>query len=190
MISFLLGTSLVMSLVVLFVPQTIVRWVALAGSLVLCFGGVGLLVQFEPTSIHLQLVEQWAWFPAWSVQYFVGIDGLSLWLVLLTLFFVPLVIVGAWDLNQPAFYFHLSVLTLALLGTFVAMDAVLFFVFFELALIPMYFMIGMWGGARRFYATTKFFIFTMAGSIFLLIGLLSLMWMTQDQLGAMSTSFS
>src|SRR5690606_29641578 len=133
---------------------------------------LSILKFFDKGTPSLQLVEMLPWVPDLGITYFLGIDGISLWLVLLTTFLTPIVILGSWtsiDKGIKAFHASLFVLQTAMIGSFVAMDAVLFYVFFELSLVPMYFMVGIWGGARRIYATVKFFIFTMVGSLLMLL---------------------
>lgn len=146
---------------------------------------------FDPATADLQLVEMVKWIPTLGIQYFVAIDGISFWLVLLSTFLMPLTILASWTaVTERIRFFHINLflLTTAMLGTFLAMDSILFYVFFEASLIPMYFMIGIWGGARRLYATVKFFIFTMAGSLLMLLAIIGLIFMTQDQLGFLSAS--
>lgn len=136
---------------------------------------------YDPSSASLQLVEKYSWIPSIGVEYFVGIDGISFWLVLLTTLLTPLALLGAWtsiDKKEKAFCMALLFLETTMLGTFLSMNAILFYTFFETSLVPMYFMIGVWGGTRRLYATVKFFIYTMAGSIFMLLGIIALMFMT------------
>lgn len=140
-----------------------------------------LFFKFNPASAGLQLVERVPWIPSIGVEYFVGIDGISFWLVLLTTLLTPLALLGAWtsiDKKEKAFCITVLLLETTMLGTFLSMNAILFYTFFEASLIPMYLMIGIWGGTRRLYATVKFFIYTMAGSIFLLLGIITLMFLT------------
>ena len=146
---------------------------------------------FDPSKAALQLTEKYAWVPTFGINYFVGIDGISFWLVLLTCFLTPIVILASWTcVNERLKFFHVCIflLTTAMLGTFLAMDAVLFYVFFEASLIPMYLMIGIWGGPRRLYATMKFFIYTFFGSLFMLVAIIALIFMTQEQFGHLSAS--
>jgi NADH-quinone oxidoreductase subunit M len=136
-------------------------------------------------------VEQQPWIPQFGITYYLGIDGISLLLVLLTTFLTPVIILGSWNsINERVKTFHSSlfVLQTAMLGTFLSMDMVLFYVFWELSLVPMYFMIGIWGGKRRIYATVKFFIYTMAGSVFMLLAIIYMMLITEGTLGHMSAS--
>src|SRR5690606_17624914 len=118
-------------------------------------------------------------------------DGISLWLVILTTFLTPITILGSWtsiDDRVRGFHTALFVLQTAMLGTFLALDAVFFYLFWVLSLVPMYFMIGIWGGSRRIYATVKFFIYTMVGSLLMLVAIIYLMLLTQSTLGTMSAS--
>jgi NADH-quinone oxidoreductase subunit M len=178
---------------------TITTFVPLAGAVVLLIGGksvrdetarVAALVaslaaflvslaaygKFGNAAPGFQLVEQATWVRSIGLQYLVGIDGVSLWLVLLTTFLFPVSILASWRIARDVRLYMVAMLVLetAVLGTFVALDLLLFFLFFEALLVPMYLIIGGWGGERRVYAAVKFFLFTMAGSAFLLIGILFL----------------
>jgi NADH-quinone oxidoreductase subunit M len=175
-----------------FVPKE--KWVRPI-SLALSFGhflfSLLLFRHFDPSKASLQLVEKTSWIPTFGINYFVGIDGISFWLVMLTCFLTPLVILASWtSISTRVKFFHVSLflLTTAMLGTFLSVDAILFYVFFEASLIPMYLMIGVWGGSRRLYATMKFFIYTFFGSLFMLVALISLIFMTQEQTGQLSAS--
>lgn len=191
LLSLLIFLPLVYSLIVLALPVRFTRIVSLSLSILHFILSLGLLARFDSSSAYLQLVEKFAWLPSVGINYFVGIDGISLWLVLLTTFLTPLTILGSWtSIEKQLKGFHVCMFALAttMIGTFLAMDVVLFYVFFEAALIPMYFMIGIWGGARRIYATVKFFIYTMFGSLFMLVAIIGLMFLAQEQLGQMTAS--
>ena len=152
---------------------------------------MGLLFYFDPHSPQLQMAEYWPWIPRFGISYFVAMDGLSLPLILLTSFFQPLLILSCWkSIQQRVKTFHLCLFLMqtALMGTFLALDAVLFYLFWEMSLIPMYFIVGIWGGKRRIYASVKFFIFTMAGSLFMLLAIIYLMFAHQTYMGEMSTN--
>ncbi len=180
-----------MALIVSLMPTKLIRPVSLILSLVHFGFSLVLFNHFDPATADLQLVEMVKWIPTLGIQYFVAIDGISFWLVLLSTFLMPLTILASWTaVTERIRFFHINLflLTTAMLGTFLAMDSILFYVFFEASLIPMYFMIGIWGGARRLYATVKFFIFTMAGSLLMLLAIIGLIFMTQDQLGFLSAS--
>jgi NADH-quinone oxidoreductase subunit M len=125
----------------------------------------------------MQFLERVPWVPQFNIQYLVGVDGLSLFLVLLTTFLTVLVLLFSWEGIERRLKSYLVLLLLlesGMIGVFVALDLVLFFVFWELTLVPMYFLIGEWGGARRVYAALKFFIYTMAGSMLMLVAILVL----------------
>lgn len=150
-----------------------------------------LFYRFDPAKATMQLTEKAAWLPTFGINYFVGVDGISFWLVLLSTFLTPLVILGSWTaIEERVRSFHICIFLLltSMIGTFLALDAILFYVFFEASLIPMYFLVGVWGGPRRLYATTKFFIYTMAGSLFMLVAIIALIFMAEEQLGVMSAS--
>ena len=147
--------------------------------------------RFDKTAVALQLVENVPWVPELGISYFLGIDGVSLWLVIMTTFLTPIVVLGSWtsiDKKIKGFHASLFLLQTAMIGSFLAMDTLLFYVFFELSLVPMYFMVGIWGGSRRIYATIKFFIFTMVGSLLMLLGIIYLMFTARDNLGEMTSS--
>ncbi len=146
---------------------------------------------FDKSSSQLQLVTQFPWIESFGINYFIGIDGLSFWLVFLTSFLTILVAMIAplnVHKNKKGLLTALFVLETSLLGCFLSIDSILFYVFFEASLIPMYFIIGIWGGSNRLYATVKFFLFTMLGSVFMLIGLISLILLTKEQFGTYSAS--
>ncbi|WCJ60392.1 NADH-quinone oxidoreductase subunit M [Fontisphaera persica] len=133
--------------------------------------------QFNPQTAAYQFVEQHAWIAPWKIHYTVGVDGISLWLVLLTTLVMPLCVLASWTYIQTRLKEFLAALLLmetAMLGVFCALDFVLFFVFWEAMLIPMALIIGVWGGPRRIYAALKFFVYTMAGSVFLLVAIIAL----------------
>ncbi len=124
-----------------------------------------------------QFVEHYAWAPSLGLNYIMGVDGISLFLVLLTTFLGPIVILASWESikeRQTLYLFLMLVLETGILGVFLALDLILFYLFWEFTLIPMYFIIGIWGGGRRVYAAVKFFLYTMAGSALMLVAILVL----------------
>jgi NADH-quinone oxidoreductase subunit M len=132
---------------------------------------------FDATDGGMQFVESFAWIPQFNIRYQLGVDGLSLWLVLLTTFLTPLVVLAAWsDVHKrlKEYMFFMLALETGMLGAFVALDLFLFYVFWEVMLVPMYFLIGVWGGARRIYAAIKFVLFTMVGGLLMLVAILYL----------------
>jgi NADH-quinone oxidoreductase subunit M len=178
-------------IVCLWPKETSVRHLAMGLSLIEFFLSLTILQRFDPSSAALQLVEKHVWIERFGISYFMGIDGLSLWLVLLTTFLTPIIILASWnsiDKRIKGFHAALFILQTAMLGTFLAIDAIFFYVFWELSLVPMYFMIGIWGGPRRIYATVKFFIFTMSGSMLMLVAMIYMMYLTQEATGQMSSS--
>ncbi len=168
------------------------KMVALVTSLWVAFLGVLLLIWFDMgQSGQLQFVVDKPWIDVISSRYLVGIDGMSLPLILLTMLIVPLCIVYSWDhfpdpVNPKAFLILILILETGMIGTFVAQDLVLFFVFFEVVLLPMFFMIAVWGGEDRRYASLKFFLYTLFGSALMLVSFLALFFLT----GADTFSFA
>ena len=132
---------------------------------------------YDATRPGYQFVEYEPWLPTWGVHYFLGIDGMSLLLVLLTTFLMPIVLLAAWnDVTKQVrtFVFMNLFLETGMLGAFVSLNMFQFYVFWEVMLVPMYFLIGIWGGARRLYAAIKFFLYTLVGSVVMLLGILAL----------------
>src|ERR671932_2212677 len=135
------------------------------------------LGSFDPSKSGLQLVERAGWIPTFGIQYYLGIDGISLWLVLLTTFLTPITILSTFDsvhTRARSFEAFMLLLETGMLGVFLAQDLFLFYIFWEFTLVPMYFMIGIWGGPRRIYATVKFFLYTFTGSVFMLLAIIVL----------------
>ncbi|MES2983673.1 MAG: NADH-quinone oxidoreductase subunit M [Pseudomonadota bacterium] len=153
------------------------RWLALISTLVIFLLSCTLLVGFDGSSAAFQFVEKAPWFAGYNINYHVGIDGISLWLVLLTTFLMPICVACSWNsvTTRVAEFMALFLLLESLvIGTFVSMDLLLFYLFFEAVLIPMYLIIGIWGGANRIYAAYKFFLYTLAGSVLFLLAVLYL----------------
>ncbi|HEX7813715.1 NADH-quinone oxidoreductase subunit M [Dyella sp.] len=153
------------------------RWVALLVAIATFAASLLLLTHVDAGTAAKQLIEDHAWISAINVHYALGVDGISVALILLTTFVGILVIIGAWEVIQDRPHQYMAamlVLEGLMIGVFCATDALLFYVFFEAMLIPMFILIGMWGGPRRVYATLKFFIYTFFGSIFMLVGLIYL----------------
>jgi len=137
----------------------------------------GLWWSFNPASAGWQAAIDKAWIPSWGVRFSLGIDGISLMLVLLTTFTMPLAVLGGWTSIKRKVHTYLALLlllTTGMLGVFFARDLFLFYVAWEVMLVPMYFIIGIWGGERRIYASLKFFIYTMVGSLLMLVGIVYL----------------
>jgi NADH-quinone oxidoreductase subunit M len=158
------------------VPDDVARAIALVVSIATFVVSLGMLGRFDPSHVGFQMVERAAWVKSANLQYLVGVDGVSLWLVLLTTFLMPVAILASWKVIDRVRLFMVALLFLevGMVGSFLALDLLLFFLFFEAILFPMYLVIGVWGGERRVYATVKFFLFTMFGSAFLLVAILFL----------------
>ncbi|MBB3226824.1 NADH-quinone oxidoreductase subunit M [Luteibacter sp. Sphag1AF] len=153
------------------------RWVALLVSVATFAASLALLPGYDAATGTMQLAENVSWIPSLGIHYALAVDGISVALIVLTSFVTILVIVGAWEVIQVKTHQYMAamlVLEGLMIGVFCATDALLFYVFFEAMLIPMFIIIGVWGGPRRVYATLKFFIYTFFGSIFMLVGLIYL----------------
>jgi NADH-quinone oxidoreductase subunit M len=153
---------------------------------------VGLWWALEPGQGALQLVTNVPWIPTWGISYRVGIDGISLVMVLLTTVLMPLSVLASWHYitsRERGFYALMLTLLTGLVGVFIALDLFLFYVFFEVMLIPMYFIIGIWGGTNRLYAAIKFFVYTMTGSLLMLVAILVMVWKVQSATGLLSFSY-
>jgi len=159
------------------VQDTMARWVALGVSLLVFLASLPLWLLFDTSTAAMQFVETHQWVASPSIRYAVGVDGISLPLVLLTTILTPLCIAVSWAsirTRVKEFMISLLVMETATVGVFVALDGVLFYVFWETMLIPMYLLIGIWGGPNRVYAAIKFFLYTLAGSVLLLVALIVL----------------
>jgi len=180
MLTWVTFTPLLGVLVILLLPKdrhNLIRWVALLGSIVTFGVSLFMLSRFESSFPNLQMVERRSWFQIAGVEieYFIGVDGLSLLLVLLTTFLTPISILSTWSAIEERvkeFMIFFLLLEVGMVGVFLAQDLFLFYIFWEFTLVPMYFLIGIWGGPRRVYAAIKFFLYTMAGSILMLLAIL------------------
>ena len=168
------------ALVVGFIPKErieTVRLAALAVTLVTFVISLGILVEFDAgASEQFQLGSNVRWIPEWGVGYITGIDGVSLWMIMLTTFLMPLGVLASWSITRSAksYFVFLLALETGMLGVFSALDMFLFYLFWEATLIPMYFLIGIWGYGRRIYAAMKFFLFTLVGSLLMLVAIVYL----------------
>jgi len=155
----------------------LVRRLSLGIAVLTFIASLPLWIRFDPTTAAMQFTERAPWIPALDAWYHLGVDGISMPLILLTTFITVLVVIAGWDVikSRPAQYFAaFLVLEGVMIGVFGALDALLFYVFWEAMLIPMFIIIGVWGGARRVYATLKFFLYTFLGSVFMLVALIYL----------------
>jgi len=169
--------------------DAVIRWLALAVSVLVFAVTLAIWVSFDPASAEFQLVERHAWIPAFGIDYYVGIDGISLLLVVLTGFLTPIALLSSWvSVERKVKEFSIFVLALeaAMIGVFVSLDLFLFYVFWDAMLIPMYFLIGIWGYDQRVYAAVKFMLYTMAGSVLMLIAILGLAYLHSTATGSYS----
>jgi NADH-quinone oxidoreductase subunit M len=178
---------------ILLVPrrmEILQRSIALAGAAVSFALSIVVFANFRGGIALFQFEESWIWIQLLGASYHIGIDGISLFLVLLTTFLSMLCVISSWGSVKERikeYHFFLLLLETGMVGVFCAMDFFLFYVFWELMLVPMYFLIGIWGGPRRVYAAVKFFIYTMAGSVLMLVGILYLYFHTSDPLTGQRT---
>ncbi|HET8712533.1 MAG TPA: NADH-quinone oxidoreductase subunit M [Gemmatimonadales bacterium] len=172
----LLAWPLIAAAIVLLVPARLAKHVALIASLVEFAISLPMWWSFVPAE-GMQFVVNRPWIAPWGINYSVGVDGISLFMVLLTTFLMPLSILGSWKYitrREGGYYALLLLLTTGMIGVFVSLDLFLFYVMWEVMLIPMYFIIGVWGGENRLYAAIKFFIYTFFGSILMLVAIIVL----------------
>lgn len=157
--------------------SNVTKWTALLTAIITFLVSIPLYSGFDVTTAQMQFVEQASWIPAFDIRYYLGVDGISMPLILLTTFITILVIIAGWEVIQykPSQYMAaFLIMEGVMVGVFSALDAMLFYVFWEAMLIPMFIIIGVWGGANRVYATIKFFLFTFFGSVFMLVALIYL----------------
>src|SRR5512147_1153481 len=169
------------AILLLFFPKDnhgLLRGFTLAVTIVTFLASIPLVTGFVPNA-EFQFVQKIFWIKAgpFQMNYHVGIDGISLWLVMLTTFIMPIAVLSTWTAVEEKvkeYMICLLLLEVGMLGAFIALDLFLFYIFWELMLIPMYFIIGIWGGKQKIYAAIKFFIYTMAGSVLMLVALIAL----------------
>ncbi|MDP2166698.1 MAG: NADH-quinone oxidoreductase subunit M [Thermodesulfovibrionales bacterium] len=153
------------------------KWAALMFSIVTLMLSVPLLTNFDKTTHAMQFVESHAWIPAWNINYFLGVDGISVLFVILSALLGPLCVLVSWNAIKTKlkeFYISILIIEGAMIGVFCSMDFFLFYIFWEAMLIPMYLLIGVWGGPNRLYAAVKFFLYTLVGSVLMLVGIIAL----------------
>ena len=155
----------------------VARWMALIAAVVSFLVTLPLITGFDNSTAAMQFVEKLQWIDRFNVNYHLGVDGISVWFVLLTAFITIIVVVAGWEVITERVNQYMGaflILSGIMIGVFTALDGLLFYVFFEATLIPMYIIIGVWGGPRRVYAAFKFFLYTLAGSLLMLLALLYL----------------
>jgi NADH-quinone oxidoreductase subunit M len=168
------------ALLMLFIDEkrhTQIKWLAFLTSLTAFAVALIVLLNFDPNQAGPQLVDRATWISAWNIHYLLGVDGVSIWLLMLTMLISPIAIVSSFTAIKERvklYYLMMLLMQTAMTGVFLALDMFLFYVFWEFTLVPMYFLIGIWGGERRVYAAVKFFLYTMAGSILMLLAILYL----------------
>jgi NADH-quinone oxidoreductase subunit M len=165
----------------------VIRWLSLIVSLVAFGVTLALWAGFDSASADFQFVQRVPWIPRFGIDYFVGIDGISLLLVVLTGFLTPIALLSSWEsVEKKVKEFSIFILALeaAMIGVFVSLDLFLFYVFWDAMLIPMYFLIGIWGYDQRIYAAVKFMLYTMAGSVLMLIAILGLAYLHSEATGS------
>jgi NADH-quinone oxidoreductase subunit M len=170
-------------------PTPLWRAVAVACTILTFLLSLRLFFSFDAVSTDFQFVEYAVWLPQYGINHFIGIDGISLFLVILTTFLVPIVLVASWNditTRVKTYVFFTLFLETGMLGAFVSLNLFEFYFFWELMLVPMYFIIGIWGGPRRVYAAVKFFLFTMFGSLFMLVAMVVVYLMAFEQTGTLN----
>ncbi|MGQ0813978.1 MAG: complex I subunit 4 family protein [Gemmatimonadota bacterium] len=190
---FLIWFPVVAMLLVLFAQEARARHIALAAATLEFVVSLPLWFLFQDSSAQMQFGTVTPWIPQWGISYRVGVDGISMLLVLLTTFLWPLTILGSFRYiarREKAFYAMMLLLLTGVIGVFVAADLFLFFMFWEIMLVPMYFIIGIWGGERRVYAAIKFFLYTALGSLLMLVGILYLFFKYKSLAGVPSFAYA
>jgi NADH-quinone oxidoreductase subunit M len=191
-LSVLVGLPLIGALLVAFVPRTrpqLAKWLTLLFTLAVFGLTVTLWAEFQPGGARFQFHESYPWIPTWDARFTFAVDGIALVMLALIAIFVPLVVLYSWNdvenevaqrRSVPAFFALILALESTMIGVFAAQDVFLFYVFFEVMLVPMYFLIGSYGGARRQYAAVKFFLYSIVGGLFMLAALVGL-WVLGGQ---------
>ena len=183
-LSIILFTPLAGALLLLFVSkqnENAIRWIANIVALIGFAISIPLWFWYNPQSADFQFVERATWIPSIGAEYFLGVDGFSTLLILLTTMMGSIAILSSWTAiteRVKEFYIFLLVLQTGMLGAFMALDFLLFFLFWEVMLVPMYFLIGIWGSANRLYSAIKFFLYTLVGSVVMLLGILAIYFYT------------
>ncbi len=175
--------------------ENAIRWVSLIFTLLTFISALPLFLNFDKTTSSMQFVEVFEWIPAWNIKYYLGVDGISVLFILLSALLGPLCVLISWNSIKDKvkeFYIALLLIEAAMIGVFSALDFFLFYIFWEAMLIPMYLIIGVWGGPRRIYSAIKFFLYTLVGSVLMLVGIIILYFKggnTFDILALMSMKF-
>ncbi|HZV11796.1 MAG TPA: NADH-quinone oxidoreductase subunit M, partial [Candidatus Kapabacteria bacterium] len=191
-LSHILLAPLLGALIILVLPrkmESAIKWTAVVFSGIAFIISVLLFLAYDTTNPNFQFTEYTVWITAFNISYHIGIEGTALLLIGLTTFTIPLALIFSWGSIQKRvkeYYFLFLILELGTLGVFMSLDTILFYVFWEIILIPMYFIIGVWGGERRIYASVKFFLFTIVGSLFMLVAII---WLGLQRGGTFTSDF-
>lgn len=194
LLTYLLFTPIIGSVILLFLgkDQTkFIRWFGFIVSLIAFVISLCIYFGFDSSKSEFQFIHRVLWISSLNVSYHIGVDGISLLLVLLTTFLTPLTLLSTWtaiEKNVKMFTFSMLFLEAGMLGVFISLDIFLFYIFWEAMLIPMYFIIGIWGGERRIYASIKFFIYTMVGSLLMLVAIIWLAIYASSMTGSFTTN--
>jgi len=162
------------------------RWISFGFTTLVFLLSLFLLKDAAPGTTAFRFEENYSWIASIGARYHLAIDGISLWLVLLTTLLMPIAVLSSWTAigkRQTTYYALMLLLESALIGVFVSLDLLLFYLFFEASLVPMFFLIGVWGCERRIYAAVKFFIYTSVGSLLMLVGIIALYFIHQGATG-------
>src|SRR5437879_10600096 len=179
-LSIIIWLPIAVALILALLPRgavNAIKTIGLFTSLVTFIISLTILQRFQEGIAGFQLVESRTWIPQWGIRYALGIDGISLWLVLLTTLLTPVVLLSSWNSihkHPKEYVISFLIMEAAMIGVFVATDFFLFYVFFELTLLPMYLVIDVWGGANRSYAAIKYFLITVTGFVLMLLRLFKL----------------
>jgi NADH-quinone oxidoreductase subunit M len=195
-LSLLVFFPLIFSIPILFVKsdkEKIIKIYSFVISSIVFFISLFLFFRFNEADPNFQFIDKYQWVQDYNIFYFLGVDGISLLLIMLTTFIFPLTMLGVWNSvsnRVKEFYFLFLILEGGLLGVFLSLDLILFYVFWEVILIPMYFLIGIWGGKNKHYATIKFFLYTMFGSLLMLVAILWLANYCQTSLTKFTSDYT
>src|SRR5437868_12057833 len=168
-----------------------IRMFALIITLLTFIVSLHLVAHFDSSNPDFQFGLKIPWMPSLGIDYAMGIDGISIFLILLTTLLSPLAILASWSIHErlKEYFIFMLLLETGMIGVFASLDLFLFYVFWEVMLIPMYFLIGVWGGERRIYAATKFVLYTMAGSVLMLVAIIALYFLHGNATGTYTFSY-
>src|SRR6187549_1296266 len=182
----LVGAVLMLAHQAVWKDDSQLKWVTFAFTLLNFIISLALIGGQRASDAGFFFEKNVPWIRSINTNYHVGVDGLSLWLVLLTTFIMPISVISTWhavEKRSTAFYIFLLLLEAAMLGVFVSLELLVFYLFFEASLVPMFFLIGIWGGENRIYSAVKFFIYTALGSLLMLAAIIALYYISLDQTG-------